>query len=301
LVTANDKAGNHAEARSLHREYLNGLAQAQRRGARQQLDSLRKSVSTVRDVDKLGTTVLPEIVLDKLRDRDATLMKEFRSRLEAMAVLAELRDDATGEHAFRVGRLSALFSRALGQSEDAVETIELAARLHDIGKLVVPDLVLQKRGKLTDVELEVMRRHTTEGASMLLEVQHEALRPAAEIALHHHEWWNGNGYPKGISGEEIPEPARITALADVFDALSHRRPYKPAWPFDRSINAIRELRGKQFEPRLCDAFLDLINDLHREHANDLDAFLGAEARRSPMVNANRLVDHLLQEHRSVLM
>jgi putative two-component system response regulator len=135
----------------------------------------------------------------------------------------------------------------------------------------------------------------------LLEVQNETLKPAAEIALHHHEWWNGQGYPKGISGQDIPEPARITALADVFDALSHRRPYKPAWPFDRCVNAIRELRGRQFEPKLCDVFLDLINDLHREHQGDLDAFLGAEARRSPIVNANRLVDHLLQEHRSVLM
>jgi putative two-component system response regulator len=301
LVVANSTAGNHQEARQLHREYLNALAQAQRKGVRQQLDSLKKTYGTGRLAEPSQSSVLPEAVLSKLRDRDATLWKEFRGRLEAMAVLAELRDDATGEHAFRVGRLSALFARALGASDDSVQSIELAARLHDIGKLVVPDLILQKRGKLVEAELEVMRRHTTEGAAILLEVQHETFRPAAEIALAHHEWWNGQGYPGGLQGEAIPENARITALADVFDALSHKRPYKPAWTFDRCINAIRELRGKQFEPRLCDSFLDLVNDLHNEHGRDLDAYLGAEARRSPIVNANRLVDHLIQEHRSVLL
>jgi putative two-component system response regulator len=301
LVITNDKAGNHAEARNLHREYLNALAQAQRKGARQQLDALKKAFGGGRPQTTDSSSVLPEIVRAKLRDRDATLWEEFRARLEAMAVLAELRDDATGEHAFRVGRLSALFAKALGKNAEEVETIELAARLHDIGKLVVPDLILQKRGKLVEAELEVMRRHTSEGAAILHEVQHDALRPAAEIALSHHEWWNGKGYPMGLAGDAIPESARITALADVFDALAHKRPYKPAWPFDRCVNAIRELRGKQFEPRLCDIFLDLLNDLDAEHGRDLDAFLGAEARRSPIVNANRLVDHLLQEHKSVLL
>jgi putative two-component system response regulator len=300
MVLAHDKAGNHAEARRLHREYLNALAQAQRKGARQQLDALKKSFATLRVGDR-DSSVLPESVLAKLRDRDELLWKEFRSRLEALAVLAELRDDATGEHAFRVGKLSALFARALGLSHEKVETIESAARLHDIGKLVVPDIVLQKRGKLVEAELEIMRSHAAEGANILLEVQHEAFRPAAEIALCHHEWWNGKGYPRGLSADQIPESARITALADVFDALSHRRPYKPAWSFDRCVNVIRELRGQQFEPKLCDVFLDLISDLNRQYKGELDAYLGDEARRSPMVNANKLVDHLVQEHRAVFL
>jgi putative two-component system response regulator len=300
LVVAHDRAGNHSEARRLHREYLNALAQAQRKGARQQLDALKKSFSNLRPIDK-ASSVLPDAVLAKLRNRDEVLWKEFRSRLEALAVLAELRDDSTGEHAFRVGKLSALFATALKLPAEAVETIELAARLHDIGKLVVPDIVLQKRGKLIDAELEVMRSHAEEGANILLEVQHAAFMPAAEIALSHHEWWNGKGYPRGLAGEAIPQSARITALADVFDALSHRRPYKPAWSFDRCVNVIRELRGQQFEPHLCDVFLDLINDLHREYKGELDAFLGDEARRSPMVGANKLVDHLVQEHRAVYL
>ena len=301
LVLGHDRAGHRDEARRLHKEYLEALSHVQRKAARQQLDTLKKSFKSLRAPDRDEPSVLPEIVVERLRHRDAELWRTFRGRLEAMAILAELRDDATGEHAFRVGRLSGLFAKALGHSDEQIEEIELAARLHDIGKLVVPDLVLQKRGRLVDVELEVMRRHAAEGASILLEVQHEAFKPAAEIALCHHEWWNGQGYPRGLAGDSIPAIARITALADVFDALAHKRPYKPAWPFDRCVNAIRELSGRQFEPGLCEKFLDLVNDLRSEHGQDLDGFLGAEARRSPIVNANRMIDRLIQEHRSVLL
>jgi putative two-component system response regulator len=300
LIVSHDKAGNHVVARRMHKEYLTALSQLQRRSARAQLDALKKNFKLPVHTSEPNSSVLPPIVLEKLRHRDREIWQSFRAKLEAMAVLAELRDDSTGEHAFRVGRLSAIFAKALGYGDKQVETIELAARLHDIGKLVVPDLILQKRGKLVDTELEVMRCHTTEGAAILMEVRHEAFRPAAEIALSHHEWWDGNGYPQKSKGEEIPEAARITALVDVFDALSHKRPYKPAWPFDRCIETIRELRGRQFDPRLCDVFLDLIADLHREHHGQLDVYLGAEAERSPIVNANRLIDRIVQEHRSAL-
>jgi putative two-component system response regulator len=301
LVMGHHKAGHNERARELHRDYLNALAQAQRKSAKQQLDALKQSFrmtgKAVRDQD----SVLPSEVLEKLRDRNYQLLQDFRKRLEAMAVLAELRDDATGEHAFRVGRLSALFAKELGYSRDEVESVELAARLHDIGKLVVPDVILQKRGKLTEVEVEVMRKHTTEGSNILLDTQNEDFHRAAIIALNHHEWWDGNGYPNRLSGTAIPEIARITALADVFDALSHKRPYKPAWPFERCIATIHMHKGRQFEPRLCDIFLELIQDLNRHHGGDLDAFLGAEARRSPIVNANRLIDRVIQEHRNLLL
>lgn len=301
LVIGHEKAGHHSEARRLHSDYLNTLALVQRKSAQQQLDSLKRSFRQSGRLAGDDVSTLPEPVREKLRERDNELWHTFRGKLEAMAVLAELRDDATGEHAFRVGRLSALFSKKLGHTDGDIQTIELAARLHDIGKLVVPDLILQKRGRLVEAEVEVMRRHTSEGAAMLLEIQHEAFMPAAEIARAHHEWWNGEGYPSRLAGEEIPIAARITALADVYDALSHKRPYKPAWPFDRCIRTIRDLSGVQFEPRLCDLFLDLINDLHKEYGRDLDGFLGAEARRSPIVNANRLIDRVIQEHRMLLL
>jgi putative two-component system response regulator len=301
IVMGHHMAGNNDRARELHRDYLNALAQAQRKSAKQQLDALKKSFRGGGNPLREEDSVLPTEVLDKLRDRNYHLLQDFRRRLEAMAVLAELRDDATGEHAFRVGRLSALFAKELGYSAEEVESVELAARLHDIGKLVVPDVILQKRGKLTEVEMEAMRRHTTEGSNILLDTQNADFTRAAVIAMNHHEWWDGTGYPKALKGTEIPEVARITALADVFDALSHKRPYKPAWPFERCIATIHMHKGRQFEPRLCDVFLELIQDLFRRHKGDLDSFLGAEARRSPIVNANRLIDRVIQEHRNLLL
>lgn len=301
LILGHDQAGNHAESRKLHATYLNNLAEAQRKSARAQLEALKRQFNLPDTTIDPAQTVLPRDVFEKLRQRGDQIWQSFRAKLEAMAVLAELRDDATGEHAFRVGRLSAIFAERLGYPAHEVKTIELAARLHDLGKLVVPDVVLQKRGKLVDAEIDVMRRHTTEGAAILMEVKHEAFRPAAEIALHHHEWWNGQGYPRQLSAEQIPEIARITALVDVFDALSHKRPYKPAWEFERCVETIRALRGTQFDPRLCDIFLDLIVELHQEHRGHLDNFLGSDADRSPIVNANRLIDRLISDHRSALL
>ncbi len=192
-----------------------------------QLDTIKKSFRL--PPAETAPSVLPPSVLEKVRDRDRKVWVTFREKLEAMAVLAELRDDATGEHAFRVGRLSGIFAQALGHDERFVETIEMAARLHDIGKLVIPDVILQKRGKLLEEEFDIMKRHTGEGAAILRDVNHDSLHPAIDIAMHHHEWWDGNGYPSKLSGEEIPLQARITSLVDVFDALSHKRPYKPAW------------------------------------------------------------------------
>lgn len=301
LILGHEKAGNHLESRKYHSAYLNAMSDAQRKSARAQLDALKRQFKLPDTTTDPSRTVLPRDVFEKLRQRGDQIWQSFRAKLEAMAVLAELRDDATGEHAFRVGRLSGIFAQRLGYSEHEIREIELAARLHDIGKLIVPDVILQKRGKLVDAEVEVMRRHTTEGAAILTEVKHEAFRPAAEIALHHHEWWNGKGYPRGISGDEIPEIARITALVDVFDALSHKRPYKPAWDFNRCVATIREHRGSQFEPRLCDMFLDLIAELYAQHRGQLDSFLGSDADRSPIVNANRLIDRLISDHKSVLL
>ena len=301
LILGHDKAGNALEARKLHSTYLNAMSDAQRKSARAQLDALKRQFKLPDTTTDPNRTVLPREVFEKLRQRGDQIWQSFRAKLEAMAVLAELRDDATGEHAFRVGRLSGIFAARLGFPEHEVREIEMAARLHDLGKLVVPDVILQKRGKLVDVEVEVMRRHTTEGAAILMEVKHEAFRPAADIALYHHEWWDGNGYPRGISGEDIPEIARIAALVDVFDALSHKRPYKPAWEFEKCVAAIQDLRGAQFEPRLCDVFLKLIRELHAKHRGHLDEFLGSDADRSPIVNANRLIDRLVSDHRSALL
>lgn len=296
MVQSHRKAGNFAEAGRINRTYLESLCAQQKKSTRVQLAAIKQSIQVPRS--SLGESVLPPQVLAKLRDREREVWLTLRKHLEALAVLAELRDDSTGEHAFRVGRLSGIFARRAGCTDYEVETIELAARLHDLGKLIVPDVILQKRGKLIDEELEIMQRHAADGYNILMDIQHEAFLPAAEIALHHHEWWDGAGYPQKLAGETIPKAARITALVDVFDALSHKRPYKPAWPFEQCVQTIRESRGRQFDPDLCDIFVELIIELHRDHFGDLDGFLGSGAEASPLVNASRLVDRMITEHRA---
>jgi putative two-component system response regulator len=211
----------------------------------------------------------------------------FRSRiemLERLAVTAELRDDSTGEHSYRVGKLSALLATEYGCDEGTSFMIELAARLHDIGKIGVPDAILLKPDKLNDAERLVMRSHTTVGAELLSKSNIPHMQMAEEIARYHHEWWDGSGYPGNLSGSAIPLASRIAALADVFDALTHKRPYKEAWPLDLAIEEIARLKGRQFDPQLTDYFLVLIDKLRAEHA-DLDAFLGQAAMASPFLQA----------------
>lgn len=219
----------------------------------------------------------------------------FRSRiemLERLAVTAELRDDSTGEHSYRVGKLAGLLAEEFGCDEDTWFMIELAGRLHDIGKIGVPDAILLKPDKLNDAERQIMRTHTTVGAELLSKSNIAHMQMAEEIARHHHEWWDGTGYPGSLSGNAIPLAARITALADVYDALTHKRPYKHAWPIDDALNEIAKLKGVQFDPQLTDHFLVLIAKLRTEHP-DLDGFLGKAAQSSPFLQArSRIWDTL---------
>jgi putative two-component system response regulator len=211
----------------------------------------------------------------------------FRSRiemLERLAVTAELRDDSTGEHSYRVGKLSGLLAEEFGCDDDTCFMIELAARLHDIGKIGVPDAILLKPDKLNDAERQIMRTHTTVGAELLSKSNIPHMQMAEEIARHHHEWWDGSGYPGNLSGTALPLAARITALADVYDALTHKRPYKQAWPIDAALAEIAKLKGSQFDPELTDHFLVLVDKLRALHP-DLDAYLGKAAQSSPFLQA----------------
>jgi len=315
-VLVNSFAGRSDATQQYGERYLMHLAKWQRKIAIQQVAALKRTFRKKGPLSQEDLLSLPEEIRDRFRPADdATRWAGFRTRMEMLAVLAELRDDVTGEHSFRVGRMSSMLAERIGFDQEQVALVELAARLHDIGKLAVPDVILLKRAKLLKEEMEVMRRHANEGCQILLDVladvqldmaksgrDSESFRMAAEIALHHHEWWDGTGYPRGISGARIPAPARVTALADVFDALTHERPYKKAWTIEAAIAEILSLSGRQFEPALCMRFLDLVRELHAEHGSDLDAFLAADARSSPLVDANRtairVVERVLQEHRA---
>ncbi|WLT30309.1 HD-GYP domain-containing protein [Geothrix sp. PMB-07] len=200
------------------------------------------------------------------RDREAELAQkvweqtiEIRDSREEIAfrliTASEHRDNETGMHVRRIGLYATEMGRLLGWDQERVDTIRAAAPLHDIGKIGVPDAVLQKPSSLTDEEWVLMKRHTTMGATILKGSTVPFIQMGARIAIGHHEKWDGSGYPKGLKGEAIPLEARITALVDVYDAVSNRRHYKPAWPEEKVVELIRQGSGSHFDPQLADLFL----------------------------------------------
>lgn len=193
----------------------------------------------------------------RVAERTAELAEAQVEILSRLARAAEYRDDDTGQHTQRVARTSALLARALGLPEEHVLRIEQAAPLHDVGKIAVSDLILLKPGRLTDDELEIMRSHAVIGAAMLSAGRSDVVRIAERIAGAHHERWDGAGYPLGLEGEDIPLEGRILAVADVFDALTHARPYKKAWAVADAVEEIAAQAGRQFDPAVVDAFMTL--------------------------------------------
>jgi len=236
----------------------------------------------------------------RLRDRlveqvaHQELMKSRIEMLERLAVTAELRDDTTGEHSYRVGKLSSLLAQEFGCDDDTIFMIDLAARLHDIGKIGIPDGILLKAGRLNEAEMKLMQTHAMIGSEILAQSNVPHMKMAEEIARFHHEHWNGGGYPFGIGESAIPLAARITALADVFDALTHRRPYKEAWSVDSALDTIAMLKGRQFDPELTDLFLALVPRLLRQ-VGDLDVFLGQSARESRFIQARRKIAEAMKQ------
>ena len=193
----------------------------------------------------------------KVRERTRALEEAQIEIVARLAVAAEFRDDNTGQHTQRVGQMSALLATELGLPDSQVSLLRRAAELHDVGKIGVPDSILMKMGKLTPEEFAVVKTHTTIGARILSGGKFPLLRLAEEIAFTHHERWDGSGYA-GIRGADIALAGRIVAVADVFDALTQQRPYKPAWPVGEAIAEIERQRGRQFDPGVVDAFMAVI-------------------------------------------
>ncbi|WEK53162.1 MAG: HD domain-containing protein [Candidatus Cohnella colombiensis] len=177
-----------------------------------------------------------------------------REIISTMGEVGEIRSKETGNHVRRVAEYSYVIALGYGLSEEEAELLRTASPMHDIGKVAIPDSILNKPGKLTEEEYEVIKSHTKIGSQLLRGSKRELLRTAAIVAEQHHEKWDGTGYPAGLSGEQIHIFGRITAVADVFDALSAKRVYKPDWPLDKINNLFREETGRHFDPQLIEVY-----------------------------------------------
>ena len=255
---------------------------------------------------RLRNTLTAKAARDQLSNYSARLEQEVQqrtsqleaARLEAMYCLAraaEFRDDDTGHHVVRVGRYVAIIATALGFDAERVDLLEQAAQLHDVGKIGIPDSILLKPGKLAESEFDLMKQHCSFGKHIILPLTDNELdgssrgvhagslvgspimETAAVIAETHHERWDGTGYPCGFKGEQIPIEGRITAVADVYDALSSPRPYKPAYSEEQCLSILEEGRGSHFDPQVLDAFLANMEEVRAIQREFADAALPNDA------------------------
>jgi putative two-component system response regulator len=213
--------------------------------------------------------------LDRVEKSETHARASEREIVDRLVTALSLRSEETGAHIRRVGAYSAMLAAATGDDAARPEEIRLAAMLHDIGKIGVPDTILLKPGALTTDEFEAMKRHTVLGAEMLADGQSPVIKLGAEIALTHHERWDGTGYPGGLQRDETPLPGRITAVADVFDALTSDRVYREAWPIERAVDQMTQERDRHFDPDLLDLFaasveqVDAIREAYPDHIHSL--------------------------------
>jgi len=221
---------------------------------------------------------------DQVALSTAQIIERERETLLRLARAGEYRDEETGNHVLRMARYSWLIARELGLSAGECDEIEYAAPMHDIGKIGIPDHILLKPGRLTSQEFSIMQEHCQIGFSILEGSPSRYLRLGAEIALYHHEHWDGKGYPEGLSGTDIPISARIVAIADIYDALTSRRPYKEPWPVEDAVLYIQEQAGRQLDPACVEAFtkvLPEIRNIQHELRDDATSSFPAFINNNP--------------------
>ncbi len=200
----------------------------------------------------------------KVARRNAELLEIQRATIHMLGEAGHYNDTDTGVHIWRMAAFSGVIARAAGWPDEKVKMLELAAPMHDTGKIGISDKILKKTSHLDQEEWKTMQTHTGIGHNILLKSTSELFLTAADIALYHHEKWDGTGYPVGLENEQIPESARIVAVADVFDALTTKRPYKEAWPIDKAVEEIEKMGGNHFEPALVALFLKNIDGILKE-------------------------------------
>jgi len=236
-------------------KYAEDLAKVYKTAKQNQKDFEAANRQLTKYADDLNKTV------SELKATYQELQEAYLDTVHRLALAAEHRDEDTGDHIVRMSCYSALLAEKLGLPADEVQNIRFAAPMHDVGKIGTPDHILLKPGKLTDEEFELMKMHTTIGAKILGNSKAKILQVAEQIALSHHEKWNGKGYPRGLSGDKIPLVGRIVALADTFDALTSKRPYKDPYPVAIALEIIKKERGQHFDPDVVDVFLENIDEI----------------------------------------
>jgi putative two-component system response regulator len=252
-------------------------------------------------LNRLGLADPDTASLRLIEDKDEALKRALQEAaakqgefLEHMALTVELREEDSGEHAFRVAMWAHLLALEHGVEPEEAKRIELAARLHDIGKVVIPDSVIRKRTALSQGERSLIETHAATGADFLVRSKLPYAALAEEIARYHHESWSGNGYPDGISGDAIPLPARIVGVCDAFDSLVHNRPWRPAWRIEEALGHLVRESSRQFDPKLVEQFIPLVRRVFAQH-DDVDAYLAQSAQQTPLWTMRKsLVERLLR-------
>ena len=206
-------------------------------------------------------TVSLRKALDQMADAQRLAYHAQLETVERLAILAEYKDLVTARHIQRMSEYSAVLARGMKLPPAEVELILHASRMHDVGKVAVPESILRKPAALDPQEWTVMRQHSAIGGRILDNSSSEILKAGRVIALHHHERWDGRGYPSGLAGNDIPLWGRICAVADVFDAVTSERPYKPAFPNEHALQLLRDGRGKHFDPRVVDVFFECLDEI----------------------------------------
>ncbi len=206
-----------------------------------------------------------KLLEERVRERTEQFYQAQTDVIQRLSRAVEYRDSETGTHTARMGQYAYYLSTALGFGPEECEMISTASALHDVGKIGIPDSILQKPGKLTPEEWEIMKTHTTIGVELLSGSTSKFLKMGEEIALTHHEKWDGTGYPRGLKGGDIPLLGRICGLCDVFDALTSARPYKDAWSIEDALKEIEKQKGSHFDPHVVDCFFTILPQIRRIH------------------------------------